>query len=170
MYEDDNAFGDREGSFEWLIGADYNGNGGIKNAISAFSALAKTRDDLYVLDTSADGIVNIGNCFHTTLKGAQKRAAEVQAIMDEAKLSRFCRVYAKDGFIKQALVNYSPAYVMQNLANMASGVGPITGYDCKGKYAAAKTQFISCFIDGMTHPHMQPTYYLIVQNNFEPLG
>jgi hypothetical protein len=170
VYKDNNIFGDREDSFEWLIGAGYNGNGGVANALNAFAAVASKREDLYVLDKSADGIVNIDNAFYFTMEGAEKRVVEVRGIMDAAKLGRFCNVYAKDGFLKQALVNYCPAYLMQNLANMASGVGPLTGYDTKGKYATAKGQFVSCFIDGMTHPHMQPTYYLIVHNNFEPLA
>lgn len=67
-------------------------------------------------------------------------------------------------------------YLMQNLANMASGTGPLTGYDTNGIYATAKASFVASsgfipggFIGGMTHPHMQPTYYLIAHNNFEPL-
>ena len=66
-------------------------------------------------------------------------------------------------------VTYSPAYLMQNLANMASGVGPLTGYDTAGKYASAKSAFATCYIGGMTHPHMQPTYYLIAYNDFKAL-
>lgn len=44
------------------------------------------------------------------------------------------------------------------------------GHDVKGKYASAKASFVvsggKLVVGGMTHPHMQPTYYLIVRNNF----
>lgn len=171
-YEDSSMFGDAEGSFEWLTGLDYNDNGGIASALEAFGAIVSTREELYVLDSSDDGKVNIGNKYHTTMAGAEERLLEVQALMDEAKLSRFCVLTIQTGTlsIKHVQVNYSPAYLMQNLANMASSVGPLTGYDTAGKYATAKTCFATCYIGGMTHPHMQPTYYLIACNNFEPLA
>jgi hypothetical protein len=169
-YEDEDWFADAEGSFEWLTGADYNGNGGVANALTAFAALASNRNDLYVLDLTDDGTVNIGNVNSFSQADAEKRLAEVQALMDEAKLSPFVSLsIIKKGFWQEAVVTYSPAYLMQNLANMASGVGPTTGYDTRGKYQTAKNAFISCFIDGMTHPHMQPTYYLIARNNFESI-
>lgn len=170
VYEDSNAFADQEGSFEWLIGSDYNGNSGVDSALTAFAALATNRDDLYVLDLTDDGTVNIGNVNSFSQSAAEKRMAEVQALMDEAKLSPFVSLsIIKKGFWLEAVVTYSPAYLMQNLANMASGVGPTTGYDTRGKYQTAKNAFISCFIGGMTHPHMQPTYYLIAMNNFETI-
>jgi hypothetical protein len=123
-----------------------------------------------VLDLTDDGTVNIGNVNSFSQADAEKRLAEVQALMDEAKLSPFVSLsIIKKGFWQEAVVTYSPAYLMQNLANMASGVGPTTGYDTRGKYQTAKNAFISCFIDGMTHPHMQPTYYLIARNNFESI-
>lgn len=170
-YEDSAPFGDAEGSFEWLTGLDYNDNGGIDSALNAFAAIVDTREQLYVIDNTSDGQVNIGNAYHTTQAGAEKRLLEVQAMMDEAKLSRFCELSIVSGTfgIKHVRVTYSPAYLMQNLANMASGVGPLTGYDTAGKYASAKTAFATCYIGGMTHPHMQPTYYLIAYNDFKAL-
>lgn len=169
-YEDNNAFGNKEGTFEWLTGVDYNDNGGIANCLSSFSALVKTRKDLYVLDTSTDGIVNIGNKYHTTANGAEKRKAELAAELEGVKLLRYVRLDIRESFgIKRVDVTYCPAYLMQNLANMASSTGPLTGYDVKGKYATAKSNFVTCFISGMTHPHEQVTYYLIARNNFEPL-
>lgn len=169
-YEDEDWFADEVGSFEWLTGVDYNGNGGVANALTAFAALAADRDDLYVLDLTDDGTVNIGNVNSFSQADAEKRLAEVQALMDEAKLTPFVSLsIIKKGFWREAVVTYSPAYLMQNLANMASGVGPTTGYDTRGKYQTAKNAFISCFIDGMTHPHMQPTYYLIAMNDFVPI-
>jgi hypothetical protein len=170
LYKDNQLFGDKAGTFEALLGETYNDNGGIAAALEAFAALAKTRDDLYVLDQTDNGIVNIGNQYHMTQSGAEKRLAELQSELESVKLARFCQlaIYETTG-IKRVNVRYTPAYLLQNLAKMAAGVGPTTGYDVKGPYATAKTKFIICFLDGMTHPHMQPTYYLIARNNLEPL-
>lgn len=169
-YEDEDWFTDEPGSFEWLTGVDYKCNSGVQKALTAFAALATTRDDLYVLDLTDDGTVNIGNVNNFSQAAAEKRMAEVQALMDEAKLSPFVSLsIIKKGFWMEAVVTYSPAYLMQNLANMASSVGPTTGYDARGKYKTAKEAFITCFIGGMAHPHMQPTYYLIAMNDFIPI-
>ena len=169
-YEDDNWFADKEGSFEWLCGYDYNDNGGIAGALDAFNKLATCREELYVLDSTSDGKVNIGNASHVTQSGAEKRREEVQQLLDELKLGRFVSVYVrKSGLLWIAEVNYSPAYLMQNLANMASSTGPLTGHDVRGKYASAKAAFVTCFINGMVHPHQQVTYYLMAHNKLEPL-
>ena len=170
-YEDSNAFGNATGTFEWLCGYDYNDNGGIAGALDAFSKLATCREDLYILDTSTDGIVNIGNQYHTTVAGAEKRKAALAEELEGVKLYRFVQLDVRESIgIKRVDVTYSPAYLMQNLANMASTTGPLTGYDVKGKYASAKSAFITCFINGMVHPHQQVTYYLIAYNNVEPLS
>ena len=170
-YEDDNWFGNKEGSFEWLCGYDYNDNGGIKGALEAFNKLATCREELYVLDSTSDGKVNIGNNTHITESGAQKRRDQVEAELAELKLARFVNVYVKkSGLLWIAEVNYCPAYLMQNLANMASSTGPLTGHDVRGKYASAKSAFITCFINGMVHPHQQVTYYLMAHNKLEPLS
>lgn len=65
--------------------------------------------------------------------------------------------------------------LMQSLSNMTTGTEPLLGHDIKGKYASAKASFVDSsgkvvVIGGMTHPHMQPTYYLIARNNFSSLG
>ncbi|WP_455714713.1 cellulose binding domain-containing protein [Anaerosporobacter sp.] len=165
-----------EGTFEWLVGYDYNNDGGTSRTINSFLEIADNRVDLYEIDTSSDGKVNIGNLFHATQAGADNRLTEVKSLLKEVKLLRFCNVYVTGSAVKYVEVNYSPAYLMQNLANMASGTGPLTGYDTSGVYASAKASFVASsgfipggFVGGMTHPHMQPTYYLIAYNNFEAL-
>lgn len=64
--------------------------------------------------------------------------------------------------------------LMQSLSNMTTGTGPLLGHDVKGKYASAKASFVASsgkvVIGGMTHSHMQPTYYLIARSNFSSLG
>jgi hypothetical protein len=170
-YEDNNPFGDAEGTFEWLTGVDYNDNGGIANCLKSFGALVSNRNDLYILDTSTDGVVNIGNTFHTTANGAQKRKTELSAELEGVKLLRFVRLDIRETMgIKRVDTTYCPAYLMQNLANMASSTGPLTGYDVKGKYATAKSNFVTCFLSGMTHPHEQVTYYLMARNDLKPLS
>lgn len=174
----ENKFGAaEEGTFEWLVGYDYNNDSGTSRTINSILAIADNREDLYKIDTSSDGKVNIGNVFHTTQAGANKRCTEVKKLLEEVKLLRFCNVYVIGGLVKYVEVNYSPAYLMQNLANMASSTGPLTGYDTSGIYATAKASFVASsgfipggFVGGMTHPHMQPTYYLIAHNNFEPIN
>lgn len=170
LYEDGNWFGNKEGTFEWLCGYDYNDNGGIKGALEAFNKLATNREQLYVLDSTSDGKCNIGNASHWSQSAAEKRKAELEAELESVKLNRFVSIGVRQsGLLWIAEVNYSTAYLMQNLANMASSTGPLTGYDVKGKYASAKSSFITCFINGMVHPHQQVTYYLMAYNNLEPL-
>ena len=171
LYEDDNWFANKEGSFEWLCGYDYNDNGGIKGALEAFNKLASKREELYALDQTTDGKCNIGNASHFSQSAAEKRKAELEAELESVKLARFVSIgVRKSGLMWIAEVNYCPAYLMQNLANMASSTGPLTGYDVKGKYASAKGAFINCFINGMVHPHQQVTYYLMAYNKLEPLS
>ena len=171
LYEDDAWFADKEGSFEWLCGYDYNDNGGIKGALEAFNKLATNRVELYVLDSTSDGFCNIGNASHWSQSAAETRKAELEAELGAVKLARFVSIgVRKSGLMWIAEVNYTPAYLMQNLANMASSTGPLTGYDVKGKYASAKGAFINCFINGMVHPHQQVTYYLMAYNKLEPLS
>ena len=87
---------------------------------------------------------------------------------------RFCRFTIEKGlFMYKVKINYSPAYLMQSLANMTTSTGPLLGHAISGKYATAKNSFIASsgkvLIGGLAHPHMQPTYYLIAHNNFLPL-
>ena len=170
LYEDSNWFGNKEGTFEWLCGYDYNDNGGIAGALEAFNKLATNREQLYVLDSTTDGYCNIGNASHWSQSAAENRKAELEAELESVKLNRFVSIGVRQsGLMWIAEVNYCPAYLMQNLANMASSTGPLTGYDVKGKYASAKSAFITCFINGMVHPHQQVTYYLMAYNKLEPL-
>lgn len=175
-YEDSNPFGDKKGTFEWLIGEDYNNDGGTKRTIECFNAIADSREELYEFDLSSDGKVNIGNKYHVTNGGAKERKTEVEEMLDEVKLLRFTNVSIEKTGVYYVEVNYCPAYLMQNIANMASHTGPNTGYDTKGKYREAKVSFIASSgrtgvkkLGGMAHPHMQPTYYLIACNNFKKL-
>lgn len=171
LYEDGNWFGNKEGTFEWLCGYDYTCSGAVQSALDAFTQVASNREQLYVLDSTSDGKCNIGNASHWSQSAAETRKAELEAELSSVKLSRFVSIGVRQsGLMWIAEVNYCPAYLMQNLANMASSTGPLTGYDVKGKYASAKSAFINCFLGGMTHPHQQVTYYLMTHNEMEPLS
>lgn len=164
----------KKGTWEWLMKRDYNNDGGVSRTIGKFEKIANNRKQLYVYDSSKDGKVNIGNIIHFSKKKAEERKSELIKTLKEKKLARFCKFNViKSKGVYHVEVNYCPAYLMQNLANMASKIKPKTGYDTRGKYLEAKRSFIlssgELLIGGMEHPHMQPTYYLIAYNNFKKL-
>lgn len=163
-----------EGSFEWFIGEDYNNDGGTQRTLDCFAAIVTCREELYVIDTSSDGTAYENGLGHISLEGAQKELNELTATFESESLMRFCRFTIEKGlFIYKVKINYSPAYLMQSLANMTTSTGPLLGHAISGKYATAKNSFIASsgkvLVGGMVHPHMQPTYYLIAHNNFLPL-
>lgn len=171
----ENKWGSAEvGTWEWLIGKDYNDDGGTQRTLNCFSKIANNRADLYKLDTSKDGKVWENNWGHVTKKGANKELSELTEKLREERLLRFCKLYVVGGgFLYHVEVNYCPAYLMQTLSNMTTGTGPMLGRDTKGKYAQAKTSFVASsgklIIGGMTDPHMPPTYYLIARNDFKSI-
>lgn len=164
-------WGAQEGTWEWFIGVDYNNDGGTSRTLNSFSKIASSREDLYKLDTGSDGKVWENNLGHTTYSGAEAELIELKATLESEKLLKFCNVYIVDkGFLYYVEINYSPAYLMQTLCNMTTSTGPMLGHDVKGKYASAKASFVASsgkvVVGGMTHPHMQPTYYIIAHNGF----
>ena len=168
------ASGKAEGSFKWLTGVDYNDDGGTQRTLDCFAAIADNRAQLYKLDTTADGKVYENDVGHLTKGGAEKELVELSATLESEKLARFCTLTVTGSLAWWHVeVNYCPAYFMQIIANMTTGVGPVLGRDVKGKYATAKTSFVASsgfvVVGGLTHPHMQPTYYLIARNDFLPL-
>lgn len=169
--------GRQEGTWEWLTGEDYNNDSGTQNTLAAFKALANNRKEVYVLDSSFAGKVWENNVGHTTRAGAEKELATLSKTLGNEKLLKFCKLSIVGGGAMTPYhveVNYSPAYLMQMLSNIASRVGPKTGHDVTGKYVAAKQAFILSSgqiprlekIGGMAHPHLPITYYLIVYNDF----
>jgi hypothetical protein len=102
-------------------------------------------------------------------------------LLTVGKMFKFCTVSTYEQFFGYTMdVCYSPAYVGQNVANLAS-CGDIQnkygytvmdwlGLDLKGKYSNARQQFALASGQiqvagigpgGMEHPHMPGTYYLI---------
>ena len=167
-------FAAQEGTWEWLIGVDYNNDGGTQRTLTSFGKIANCREDLYKLDASNDGKVWENNIGHTTYAGAEEELNELKATLEKEKLLKFCNVYiVGSGVLYHVEINYSPAYLMQSLSNMTTGTGPLLGHDVKGDYASAKASFVASsgkvVVGGMTHPHMQPTYYLIARNDFSPI-
>ncbi|NLL72837.1 MAG: VWA domain-containing protein [Clostridiales bacterium] len=177
-YEDSSPFKNKVGTYEWLVGKDYNNDGGTKRTLKAFVKVAKDREELYKYDMTKDGVVNPHNKYHTTIKGAQEQLEKVKQELIDQRLDQLSYAYIDDGILKNVLVRYKPAFLMQVLANMTCGVGPTLGFDVNGKYASAKTSFVatsgkigyeSFAFGGMASPHAQESYILIVRNNFKPL-
>ena len=164
-----------EGTFEWLVGGeDYNNDGGTQRTLDCFTAIVSNRDQLYVIDTTTDGTAYENSIGHLTEQGAINELNELTATFKSEKLMQFCKfTVVKGALVYKVKINYAPAYLMQSLANMTTGVGPLLGHAISGKYATAKNSFIASsgkvVVGGLAHPHMQPTYYLIARNNFLPL-
>ena len=164
---------EKEGAFKWFIGESYNDDGGTQRTLDCFAALATCREDLYKLDTTAHGKMTYTGLFGLkyTKDDALAKAKEVQTKLQNEKLLKFCKIYlVKSGTKYYVEVNYCPAFFMQMLSNMTTGVGDLLGYTLGTKYNDAKLSFVASsgkvVIGGMEHPHMQPTYYLIARNNF----
>ena len=172
---DNYASGNAEGSFKWLTGVDYNDDGGTQRTLDCFAVIANTREQLYKLDLTEDGTVYENDIGHLTKAGAEQELVELSATLESEKLAKFCSLKVTGSLAWWHVeVTYCPAYFMQIIANMTTGVGPVLGRDVKGKYATAKTSFVASsgvvVVGGLTHPHMQPTYYLIARNDFLPLA
>ena len=108
------------------------------------------------------------------MAGAEEEMAELTSLLEEEKLLKYCNIYiVKDWFVYHVEINYCPAYLLQTLANMTTGVGPLLGRDVAGVYADAKTAFVASsgkvVIGGMTHPHMPPTYYIMTYHDLKSL-
>ena len=171
----ENKWGRRqEGTWEWIVGADYNNDGGTARTLRYFTKIANNREELYILDSSSAGKVWENNFGHLTRAGAQRELEELTLMLENEKLLKFCKLRIVGGgflTLHHVEVNYSPAYLMQTLANMTTGVGPLLGRDVKGKYTWAKASFVASsgvlpMIGGMEDPHLPITYYLITHNDF----
>jgi hypothetical protein len=164
--------GAQKGTWEWLTGRDYNNDGGTQRTLDAFAKIANSRSQIYVLDSGSDGTVWENNAGHLTRDGQDKEYNELTETLRNEKLLKYCKISRTTNLLPpyHVEVNYSPAYLMQSLANMTTGVGPLLGHDVKGKYREAKASFVASsgkvVIGGMTHPHLPITYYLIAYNNF----
>ena len=167
---------EKEGAFKWFTGLSYNDDGGTQRTLDCFAALATCREDLYKLDTTSHGKMTYTGVLG--LKYNQKDGTakyyEIKEKLKKENLLQFCEIYLmKQGTKYYVEVNYSPAFFMQMLANMTTGVGDLLGYTLGTKYNDAKLSFIAssgkAIVGGMEHPHMQPTYYLIVRNDFKTI-
>ena len=162
----------KEGTWDWLMGKDYNNDGGTQRTLDSFAALANDRSEIYELDTSKDGTVLENNVLFDDYGNAQKELKRLSNTLEEEKLLKFCKLNIVGNLIYRVEVNYSPAYLMQILANMTTSVGPRLGRDVKGKYVAAKRSFVFSsgkliVVGGMGDPHEKITYYLIAYRGFE---
>ena len=164
-----------EGSWEWFMGGtDYDNDYNTQNTLNQIKKIVSKREDFYVLGTTDSEKVWEDDLGHTTQAGANEELANLTAVLEQEKLLKFCNMYiVKDWFIYHVEINYCPAYLLQTLANMTTGVGPLLGRDVAGVYADAKTAFVASsgkvVIGGMTHPHMPPTYYIMTYHDLKSL-
>ncbi len=181
-YEDSSPFGDRTNSWEWLIGKDYDDiNSSIfSGTLSSFKKVASSRSQLYTFNSSdSDAKIWEDDLGHITKKGAKEELSELAATLKNEKLYKYCRLSIVGSWIYHVEVFYCPAYLLQVLANMTTGVGPMLGRDTAGKYATAKTYFVAASgkvplvgwtTGGMQDTHEPVTYYLIANNNFQSIS
>lgn len=165
---------EEEGCWEWFMGQDYDNDYNTQNTLKAFAKIAENREDMYVLGETDSEKVWEDDLGHTTMAGAEEELASLSSSLENEKLRRFCDLYIVNSwFVYHVEINYCPAYLLQTLANMTTGVGPLLGRDVAGVYADAKTAFVASsgklVIGGMTHPHMPPTYYIMTYHNLESL-
>lgn len=156
------------------MGQDYDNDYNTQNTLEAFAKIAENREDMYVLGETDSEKVWEDDLGHTTKAGAEEELASLSSTLENEKLRRFCDMYiVYSWFVYHVEINYCPAYLLQTLANMTTGVGPLLGRDVAGVYADAKTAFVASSgklgIGGMTHPHMPPTYYIMTYHNLESL-
>lgn len=174
-YEDHNPFGNKAGTFEDLVGMDYNPNSQMDNVLAAFQKIASNRGALYVF-TAADNTYEWLGINHFGFDAAQKDADKFKQGLNST-MKQFCKVEVhsvKDGFgvsKYRAACEQTPAYFMQVLALIAADgeIGTVIGNAVADKYEDARNKFIVCFLAGMTHPHWTESYYLIASNDFLPL-
>lgn len=176
-FEGKNFLGDPNMTFEAVFGTGYNSNSYVDACVNSFKAMTTDRDSFYVLDkTSGDGIV-----MEELLHFSDNDYTNLVKMLTAGKMYKFCTVTKYKQIIGYTMdVCYSPAYVGQNVANLASCddiqkthgyiVTDWIGIDLKGKYSTARQQFALASgkiqvagvgPGGMEHPHMPGTYYLI---------
>ena len=167
---------EKEGAFKWFIGESYNDDGGTQRTLDCFAALATCREDLYKLDKTSHGKITYTGLLGLKYnkKDATAKYNELATKLKNEKLTNLCTLsIVQSGTKYYVEIVYCPAFFMQMLANMTTGVGDLLGYTLGTKYNDAKLSFIASSgkvgVGGMEHPHMQPTYYLIVRNNFATL-
>ncbi len=177
--EDKDPWNNREGTFEWLTGKDYNNNSNVEKTLKKFLAVTNTRSGIYDYDYSDAGL-QTGNDFTVELEADKY----IKQLNDEYKKFGLDKFITFEKTHRSGLVfdhytvkgHICPAFLMQDLANAAGGRygesnwDKLTdGYLCKylgisgNKYAEAKGAFIKTSVSGIEHPHLQPTYYLIAK-------
>lgn len=164
-------------TYEALTKRSYNCDSFTQSTLNYLAKTSNTRADLYQIDYSSDGETSDDWFGHYWRSGANSDLVKKRGELDSEKLSRFCLTYVRDpgwGLPYQCTIRHSPAYLMQSLANMITGVGPKLGHGTDGKYFKAKMAFVRSsgklwVVGGMTDPHRTASYYLIVRNDFKSI-
>ena len=158
-----------------MVGKDYDSNASLDLAVNSFKKIADDREDFYILDTmSGDGTITEGG-FHVS----DDAYNDLVSMLEAGKMEKFCELKKNKQLVGYTIeITYCPAYVAQNIANLA---GDVEGYDIfdwigvdlKGKYSTARRDFalasglipvVGSVPGGMTCPHIPGAYYLIANN------
>lgn len=183
-YEDKKVFSNKVGTFEHLLGMDYNNNSKIDKTLDAFKKIANSREDLYVF-TYEDDTLQLHDINHLTEEKAKDDIKDLENDINET-MKKYCQfnVITGKNILGQTVYragNYqTPAYFMQVLALIAAksgdgiggAVGTLVGNSVASKDESARNKFVLIGNDvtgGMNHPHWTETYYLIAFNNFMTL-
>lgn len=148
----------------------------LNNVITVGSNPMDTRIELYRLDTSKDGRVVEDNKLGLTRKEAEDELERLDNLLSGERMRRFCKleIIQDIGSLYHVDINYCPAYLLQNLANLAGAPSYTAKFDhvsrdLRGIYSKARMNFATSYLDmtgGMTDPHMPQSYYLIAYNDF----
>ncbi len=188
-YEDSNPIGNKEGTWEWLMGHDYNPQSQkhMESTLASLAALITpssnamtNRIKLYQLDTTENGRVIEDNRLAMSRKAAETELTRLDGLLSEERMRKFCKLEIVEEIagLCHVEINYCPAYLLQNLANLAGAPDKSTklkhiSRDLKGMYSTARLNFATSYLDltgGMTDPHIPQSYYLIAYNNVSALN
>ena len=134
-----------EGTFEGVIGPDYNNNGMKDETLELLEYVADNRDELYIFDKTTEGRATTGDFGDITK--AREELKILKKELEEEKLLRFSKfdivkVHGSLTWNYAVEVRYCPAFLTQTIANMASKKGRKLGRELSGKYEDAKWSFI----------------------------
>lgn len=184
-------FGAQEGTWEWLMDMDYDNDGGTNRTIKEFEKVASNRKELYQLTcdchgdhTDNDISQTLNMIYYFDYESAQGKKEEIEESYTKRMIPEegtpLVAVDIKDeklfGTHRYVVEScQTPAFFMMTLADLAVNK-KLTKYNVAPKYHSAKASFIISSgpvpvikIGGMTHPHLQETYYLISRNQVKPL-
>jgi hypothetical protein len=181
----------QEGTWENLMGFDYNFNGNLSYTINAFSKVGSSREDLYKF--SEDAVLNLSQRYRNRNDALNDALEQFNKYTERIKryvqvLEPTKRNTGKGGTWYFPQIKQSPACFMMILADMAAQKkyggkkGGTSGFKVADNYDNAKALFVFSALDskknaeiygkaidflnlgGMSDAHYPESYYLIAKN------